>query len=430
MLVSGAISSISDQYAVLRVQLMKIIQVSTSNLEMPLEEGKGPQTVIFNISKQLAGMGHEVTVIGKSNYKAGQHIECIDGIRIVRLRTRKFPTYSLPRIMQPLFFLLAEVNNILYALAVSRYLKEYKRDIDVIHVHLTSLGILLSLLNKGLRKRMLYTCHVGNWVLPVNKLNLLERITLFLDAWLMRRVRRVTAFDDVAKDQFIYRGRVKVKNVVVISNGVDTELYNPSIQVEDIPQRYGLEGKIVVLFVGWRIKIKGIEFLIKAADIIVNELGYRDVLFLLIAPSRPRGIDEPVDMESLLAFITQRQLDNNIKFIDRVPIQELRKLYVASDIFVLSSLAEGDPLVVLEAMASGKPIVGTKVGGIPQKVKDGWNGFLVDPGNEQQLADKIKYLIDNPDERQRMGKNSRKHAEEEFDWKKVAERLSLAYSVK
>jgi len=92
-------------------------------------------------------------------------------------------------------------------------------------------------------------------------------------------------------------------------------------------------------------------------------------------------------------------------------------------------LAEGDPLVVVEAMASGRPVIGTKVGGIPQKIKDGWNGFLIEPANEQQLAGKIKYLVDNPEERKRMGANSRRYAEEEYDWSKIAERLLQVYQV-
>jgi len=78
-------------------------------------------------------------------------------------------------------------------------------------------------------------------------------------------------------------------------------------------------------------------------------------------------------------------------------------------------------------MASGKPVIATKVGGIPKKVRDGWNGFLIDPADEQQLAEKIRYLIDNPQERQRMGENSRRYAEEKFDWQKVAEKLLLVY---
>jgi len=93
----------------------------------------------------------------------------------------------------------------------------------------------------------------------------------------------------------------------------------------------------------------------------------------------------------------------------------------------LPSCGEGDPIALKEALASGKPLIGTKVGGIPAQIKDGWNGFLVEPGNEKQLAEKIRYLIDNPEERERMGKNSRKLAREEFDWKKIAERYLKIY---
>jgi len=126
-------------------------------------------------------------------------------------------------------------------------------------------------------------------------------------------------------------------------------------------------------------------------------------------------------------YLRQHRLERSILFTGSLPLEGVRMLYAASDIFVLPSLAEGDPLVVVEAMASGKPIIGTKVGGIPHKVRDGWNGFLIDPGDEQQLADKIKYLIDNPEERKMMGANSRRYAEEEFDWRKVAELMVMVY---
>jgi len=104
-------------------------------------------------------------------------------------------------------------------------------------------------------------------------------------------------------------------------------------------------------------------------------------------------------------------------------------MYAAADIFVLPSMAEGDPLVTLEAMASGLPVIATRVGGIPNQVRDDWNGFLVDPGNEEQLAERIAYLLENPEERKRMALNSRRRAEEEFDWKKISERLSQVYQI-
>ncbi|MBT9145992.1 MAG: Spore coat protein SA [candidate division WS2 bacterium] len=60
-------------------------------------------------------------------------------------------------------------------------------------------------------------------------------------------------------------------------------------------------------------------------------------------------------------------------------------------------------------------------------IRDGWNGFLVEPANEKQLAQKIKYLLDHPERWEEMGKNSRRLAEEEFEWSKIAEKYLKVY---
>jgi glycosyltransferase involved in cell wall biosynthesis len=133
-------------------------------------------------------------------------------------------------------------------------------------------------------------------------------------------------------------------------------------------------------------------------------------------------MDEPVNIRALVNFIRIFNLEDNIALIDPVPLEDLRKLYAACDIFVLPSLFDFSPRVVAEAMASGKPVIATRVGALPTQVKDGYNGFLVDPANEKQLAHRIKYFIDNPTERDRMGKNARKYAEEWFDERRIAER--------
>ena len=123
----------------------------------------------------------------------------------------------------------------------------------------------------------------------------------------------------------------------------------------------------------------------------------------------------------------QKNKNLNVRFTGFIPYEDLKALYSACDIFVLPSFEEGFGIVLTEALASGKPLIGTKVGGIPMQRRDGWNGFLVEPGNEKQLAEKIKYLMDHPEEREIMGRNSRKLAEEEFDWKKITERYLEVY---
>jgi len=404
---------------------MRIVQVSVGSVRMPPKEGSAPLQVIFNTSKHLARLGHQVVILDRQYTKDDPAVERLEGMEIVRLKVVQILFGKAPAFVR---FFLAELNAALFALGVSNYLNRNSSNIDVIHMHLTSIGLIVSILNRRLRGKMVYTCHLSQWAFASGRLRISERIHLQLDSYLMRRVRKVIALNETAKESFISLGKVEADKIVVVPNGVDTYFFAPNLQIaETIISEYRLESKSIVLFVGRLTRIKGVEHLVKAADILINKSGYKDVIFLLVGPQTYAGVDEPVNIEEMLSYIKHHQMDGNIVLTGSVPLEAVRALYAASDIFVLPSLAEGDPLVTLEAMASGKPIIGTKVGGIPHHISDGWNGFLIDPGNEQQLADKIKYLIDNPEERKRMGANSRRYAEEEFDWSKVAERLLAVY---
>jgi len=405
---------------------MRIVQVSVGSVRMPPKEGSAPLQVIFNTSKHLAKLGHQVVILDRRYTKDDPPVEHIDGVEIVRLRSPQIPSPRSPAFIR---FILAEFNAAIFGLAASRYLRNNSSEIDALHLHLTSIGLIISILNRKLRSKMFYTCHLGEWGLVGQRLSLFERIHLFLDPYLMRRVSRIIALNETAKQSFVSRGKVKAENVVVVHNGVDTDFFKPNIDARQAAEKYGLEGKHVVLFVGRLARIKGVEHLLKAADTVVNQFGYRNMLFMLVGPPSFDATERPMTMNEILNYIEEHQLEKNIILTGSLPLEEVRVLYAACDIFALPSLAEGDPLVTLEAMASGKPVIGTKVGGIPHHIRDGWNGFLIEPANEQQLADKIKYLIDNPEEGKSMGVNSRRYAEEEFDWKKVAERLLAVYQM-
>jgi glycosyltransferase involved in cell wall biosynthesis len=76
---------------------------------------------------------------------------------------------------------------------------------------------------------------------------------------------------------------------------------------------------------------------------------------------------------------------------------DVSAILASADVFVLSSLSEGLPMAALEAMQVSLPIVATRVGGMPQVVNEGANGFLVDSGNAEQLADRIRFLAEHRD---------------------------------
>lgn len=404
---------------------MRIVQVSVGSVRMPPKEGSAPLQVIFNTSKHLAKIGHHVVILDRQYAKGDPTAEQIESVEIARLKARQVPVAETPAFMR---FFLAEVNAVLFALMVSRYLRRNGSAVDAIHLHLTSTGLIACLLNRGLRKKMFYTCHLGYWALAESRLNIRTKFYLLLDSYLMRRVRKVIALNEMAKASFTSLGKVKAENVVVLPNGVDTDFFHPGVRAEGmVKEKYVVGSKTVVLFVGRLTKDKGVGHLIRAANTIVNRFGYKDTLFLIVGPQSHAAVEEPLDMAEVATYLRENQLGGNVVFTGALPVEEVRVLYAICDMFVLPSLAEGDPLVTVEAMASGRPVIGTTVGGIAHQVRDGWNGFLVEPANERQLAEKIRYLIDNPEERKRMGVNSREYAEAEFDWRKIAERLVAVY---
>ena len=87
----------------------------------------------------------------------------------------------------------------------------------------------------------------------------------------------------------------------------------------------------------------------------------------------------------------------------------------ASDLFVLSSRWEGNPMSVMEALAAGLPVVSTAVGGVPKLVQEGATGLLVPSEDAGALAQAMQALVDDPVRRQAMGEAARQHAVAHFD---------------
>jgi glycosyltransferase involved in cell wall biosynthesis len=103
-------------------------------------------------------------------------------------------------------------------------------------------------------------------------------------------------------------------------------------------------------------------------------------------------------------------LKKNVVFMWYIENMVLSKYYASSDIFVLPSinlngLTEALGVVLLEAMARGTPAIGTTVGGVPDIIKDGYNGFLVEQKSSEQIAERVLELLNNEELRERFSNN-------------------------
>ena len=215
----------------------------------------------------------------------------------------------------------------------------------------------------------------------------------------------------------------------VIHNSVDVDRWNPNvaetIECRAMRERFGLvEGK-TVLFVGRTIHQKGISVLVDAmSDVQSRVPGAK----LLIAGAPFHAVRRE---DKFLRKLKKRaaKLGDTIQFTGFVPHDETPFLYGASDLLVAPSLWD-EPFgkVFTEAMASGIPVVSTRRGAIPEVVKDGETGVLVDrPQDPQTLADAMVALLSDDDLRCKMGSAARDRAVGSFSRKMRLERTQQLY---
>ncbi len=183
----------------------------------------------------------------------------------------------------------------------------------------------------------------------------------------------------------------------VIDCGVDTEIFLPQDKIY-LREKLSLPlNRKIILFVGNLVKAKGVNFLIESIpDILSSEPNLLAVI-----------VGEGELEEKLRIQVKDLGIENFVQFEGFKPHSEIALWMSASDLFVLPSLREGFGLVALEALSSGVPIVTSQVGGIPEFVKDGENGFLVEPGNPSEIAKKVRILLKDKKRHSNMSKRAR-----------------------
>src|SRR5438552_1584368 len=107
--------------------------------------------------------------------------------------------------------------------------------------------------------------------------------------------------------------------------------------------------------------------------------------------------------------------------------EEVAPFYAAFDALVLPSSNEGTPVSAIEALAAGRPVVATRVGGVPDVVRDGEDGFLVEPGATDDLADRLARLARDPELRERMGGGGRERVLSRYAVERLVDDVDRLY---
>lgn len=380
---------------------------------------------VHNLAKELIKNGIDVSVVTPHEDNTKDY-EIIDNVMVHRFQywfTKEGQKLAYHGGMLPNFqkSFLAKIQFPLFLFFY--FLKGLKiaKKCDLIHAQFLLSGFIGVFIKKITGKKLILTIHAGG-------LFGLERMPF------KRKIARLIAIEtDKINVVSNYIGErflnlltagisLKIKNhIIVMPMGVHLDRFNYSLK-SDESSKVNIN-EITLLFVGRIADKKGLPTLIDAMFILKDSITNFRLYIVGGGPLKSTMEKRVSDLE----------LNKFIKFKGRVSDQELTELYLSSDIVIVPSIiseygdTEGMPVVILEAMAAGTPIIASNVSGIPDAVKDGVNGFLVEQKNAKQLAEKILYLIEHPEVRERMGKEGRKMVEEKFTWEKIAKKTIEIY---
>jgi len=195
------------------------------------------------------------------------------------------------------------------------------------------------------------------------------------------------------------------ENVFIIPSGVDTNLFHPNKIKKN-------NNKKVILMVGRLAEYsKGLAIL---------ELAFK----LLLA--KRNDIKLCLTTDQYFSVFHKRFQGDNYSLINWVKHEELPSLYQEADICIVPSLwQEPFGITAIEAMACGKPVIASRTGGLELIVEHGKTGFLFEPGDIEDLMQKIELLLDDEALRDKMGEEGRKRAEEFYSWDYIIEKYYL-----
>lgn len=373
------------------------------------------------ISKHLAKRGHEIVVITTRpnfDFNLEPVYEERDKIKIYwlyPLNVSSFYDIAKKSKFSQAVWRLIDVWNPHTYLLVKKILK--KENPDIVHIH-TNAGLSSAVFSasKSMGVPIVRTLHGFYLICP--------RMTLFkangqvcenprLVCRIYQELNRkiVENTDVVISPSIFFLNKHKAilsenSKKILLPNGIEIFGHNQNIQKEN-------KECIDVLYAGVLTKHKGVHILIDAFKKIKRDR----VRLHIVGDGNYRYKLEDMSGE-----------DDRIIFYNTLPNEELQKLYKKMDVLVIPSLCyENFPVVIQECFRAGVPVIGSRIGGIPELIKNGYNGFLFEAGNVDDLKQKLEMAISNPERLLELGENAQDYVRR-YDLEKHLDKLEQIFT--
>jgi len=342
--------------------------------------------VIHHLASSLTKIGHQVSVLaprvrGKNDYVAGNY-------KVYRYPRPFSKRFGVRQLLIPLLW------------------RKFKDNFEILHCHSAyPQGYVSASFKKLTHIPLIITPHGGD---------ILKNERIRQNPKLDKRIRRslreadlVTAISQALEEEIMEAGVPKEK-IRLVPNGIDLKEF----QIDGVFRWR----RPYIMAMGRLREKKGFDVLIRAFPKVKENFPGID---LLIA-------GQGRDREFLASLIRELRLEDSVHLIGTVQGEDKVRKLRGCLFFVCPSRREPFGIVNIEALACGKPVIGTHVGGIPDVIKEGENGFLVLPEDPQALAQAMIRLLCSPKLMETMGEKAKEMAEA-YDWMDIARKYERVY---
>lgn len=325
------------------------------------------------------------------------------------LKLKNVNLYLLPETRTPIRVVSYFANLLSHVRQIRKLIREIKP--DLLHAHFVSAEGFLGALTS------FHPFVVSAWGSDV----LLEPKRSKRSKWKVRFVLKRADLITCAGEHPAARARelgADPERVKVIYFGVDTQEFNPQQNNGKLREELGVFDSPVIISLRNFGPIYDVESLVKAVPLVLRQIP--NAKFIIAGDGEQRNY-----LENLASSL---QVSDSVKFVGRIPHDELPKYLTLADVYVSTSLSDGGVSVsTLEAMACQLPVVITDVGDNRMWVKDGENGFFVPERDYGKLADMVIYLLQNPSIRKRVGEMNRKVVAENLSYETQMKKMERIY---
>ena len=309
-----------------------------------------------------------------------------------------FPTHKEGSRLEKIVFYLKNLIRIMIKM------KKYK----ILHIHTASWWsyrrlFIIILLGKIFTRKIIIHLHGAMFHIYYQKANIFEKKIIefgfnladkiiVLSDWWREQISKITDLNRI----------IVVKNAVYIKDCKKNIFKNFSRPLN-------------VLFMGRLEGRKGVYDVLDAAE----KLSPKEVVISLCGDGEISNVKKKVE---------EKGIGKWVKIMGWIDGKRKELMFKKAHIFLLPSYNEGLPMSILEALAYGIPVISTPVGGIPEAIRDGQNGFLIPPGCHDLIVDTLRKIANNPELWKQLSLNARKTYKEKFDMKYIEYKLRQVYS--